>query len=203
MSKNSRYGSPFSTQSEASVVDDAWFKNYEKSLGKEAVEPLSKNKSVHDQIFAIMNKKSKFPSVEAAVEDMQARSGIKAYWEKTSKNNENLKIASEDMKEPEVFTKFPMIKVTLENYIRDTKGNIDLPAILEKIKGLFRFDGPQSKDWEDELFVKFVDKMNKDERAKHNNDTTDYYNLGKVDHSSDDVDPANTDAFIGLMPAKF
>jgi len=197
-SNNSRYGSAFSRESDAS--DDLLIE-FKKSLEKSAVEPM-KNKSIYDQISAIINKKSKFPSVEAAVQDMQQRSGISAYWEKTSQSNENIKVANEALTNPVIFEKFPMIKTTIENYIRDTKGNMDLPAIIEKIKGIFRFEGPESKDWEDEAFIKCVNKMNMDEQNKYNHDTADYNNLGKLDRGTNEIDPGNTDAFLSLMPVK-
>jgi hypothetical protein len=203
MSRN-RYQNIISRESDASIVDDYWFKQYQKMLDKNAVQPLSKTKSIYDQISEIINKKSKFPSVEAAVKDMQERSGIIAYWEKLSKkSNVNLKKADVDVEttEPEILKKFPNIKKTLENYIRDTKGNLDLPAIIEKVKTIHKFDGPQSKDWEDENFIRFVYKMNFDEKSKYDQNSSDFANLGKLDRDND-IDPANTDAFFGLMPYK-
>jgi hypothetical protein len=201
MSRN-RYQNIISRESDASIVDDYWFKQYQKMLDKNAVQPLSKTKSIYDQISAIINKKSKFPSVEAAVKDMQERSGIIAYWEKLSKkSNVNLKKADVETTEPEILKKFPNIKKTLENYIRDTKGNLDLPAIIEKVKTIHKLDGPQSKDWEDENFIRFVYKMNFDEKSKYDQNSSDFANLGKLDRDND-IDPANTDAFFGLMPYK-
>ncbi len=206
MSKNSRYGTTFSRESDSSIVDDHWFKQYQKTLQKDAVEPINRGKSIYDQISAIINKKSKFPSVEAAVKDMQERSGMHAYWEKVSENKDKFKVAEnvdEKSDLPSILIKFPMIKNTLENYVRDTKGNIDLPAVLEKIKNIHKFDGPQSKDWEDESFIRFVNKLNFSEKQKYNNDSANFSKLGRVDNqNSADVDPANTDAFHSLQPVK-
>lgn len=199
MSKRSRQDAVISRECDSSIVDDYWFKQYQQSLEKSAVQPVSQNKSIYDQISAIINKKSKYPSVAAAVKDMQERSGISAYWEKVSETQNSFKTAES---EPEIFKKFPMIKNTLQNYIQDTKGNLDLPAIIEKIKNIHKFDGPQSKDWEDENFIKYVDTMNCDEKNKYDHNSSDYSNLGKLDHNNSEIDPSNTDAFISLMPAK-
>lgn len=201
MSRRSRHEAIISRESDSSIMEDHWLKQYQKSLEKGAVQPMSHSKSIFDQISAIINKKSKYPTVAEAVKDMQERSGVKAYWEKMSEGLNTLKKAEENISD--IIKKYPMIKNTLENYIKDTKGNSSVPAIIEKIKGLHKFDGPENKDWDDENFVKEVSRMNLEERSKYHNNSSEYSNLGKLDHSTDgDIDPSNNQAFISLMPAK-
>ena len=61
------------------------------NLEKDAVQSREKDQSLYDQINNIINNKSKYPSVQAAVEDMKERSGLTAYLK-----NKNIKKASDN-----------------------------------------------------------------------------------------------------------
>src|ERR1035437_2611915 len=143
MSKYNRYSSVVSRQSDADIDEDHWLKQFRKSLEKSAVQPRRVDNSLFDQINSIMNGKSKHQSVESAVEDMKERSGLTAYIKNIKSENEEAisgktKTASDENKidntTPDVIKKFPNIKTTIENYIRDTKGNSSVPAIIDKIR---------------------------------------------------------------------
>ena len=317
MSKYQRYQPAITRNSDENISEDHWLKNFEKSLQKGAVQPRVQQ-SLFDQINSIMNRTSKHPSVEAAVEDMKERSGLKAYltkvkmseteksdasviknagdeqsgqiiealkasirgsdwrgagklmadlelvegdpatnamdnivqfkyfhdpelknvkvpmdaWndftvgycegrdmdeERTAKQLEftrriaekhGKKFASDDNevkknKIPVVIQKFPGILKTLQNCIRDTKGNLPLPAIIERVRSIHQGDVSEAKDWDQDDLMYLVSQMNLD--AKKNNPATyqNYSNLGGRDVASDsEIDPSNTDAFNALMPAK-
>jgi hypothetical protein len=215
MSRQPRHQAAVHRQADESIGEDHWFKQFEKTLQKGAVQPRSQN-SLFDQINSIMNGKSKYPSVEAAVQDMQERSGLTAYLDKINKSSEKTrptttKKASDNQncmeKEvkgvPIVIKKFPNIQQTLDNYIRDTKGNLPVPAIIDKIRSIHQGDVSDAKDWDDDNLIRLVSRMNL--AAKRDNPTLyhGYNNLGRRDSGADsEIDPSNTDAFNALNPAK-
>src|SRR5258708_11632336 len=84
MSKYMRYQPAITRNSDENISEDHWLKQFEKSLQKGAVQPRTQQ-SLFDQINSIMNQKSKYPSVEAAVEDMKERSGLTAYLTKVKR----------------------------------------------------------------------------------------------------------------------
>lgn len=216
MSKYVRYQPSISRQSDASIDEDAWLKRFEKALQKDAVQPM-RQESLFDQINSIMNGQSKFNSVEAAVEDMKARSGLTAYLDNLSKTSgddkkKTKKTASDDNKvidkkvslEPIVMQKHPGIKKTLENYIRDTKGNLPVPAIIDKLRSIHQNDAPDPKDWDDDKLIVLVSKMNLTAKRDNPEAYQNYNNLGSRDIGNDgsDIDPSNSDAFFSLTPVK-
>ena len=210
MSKYNRYSSVVSRQSDADIDEDHWLKQFRKSLEKSAVQPRRVDNSLFDQINSIMNGKSKHQSVESAVEDMKERSGLTAYIKNIKSENEEAisgktKTASDENKidnnTPDVIKKFPNIKTTIENYIRDTKGNSSVPAIIDKIRSIHQFDVSDGKDWDDNKLIIFVSKLNLEAKANNPDNFQNESHLGERDHDVD-IDASNTDAFHALMPAK-
>jgi len=213
MSKYNRHQSVVSKHSDAQQDEDNWINKLEKSLIKDAVQSRQVDDYLFHQINNIMNgTKSKYSTVEEAVEDMKARSGYSNHvtkMNKVSENEDNNKKVASDSNEvkskksstPIVIQKCPQIKNTLENFIRDTKGNVSIPAIIEKIKNIHGKDISEAKDWDEDNFVKLVSYLNL--RAKQQNPANyeNHTNLGTMDQTiNDDADPSNTDAFHALMP---
>src|SRR6185436_20788873 len=149
-------------------------------------------------------------------DDMKNRSGLTAYLDKINKisNDEkhnNKKIASDDNKVidkkitmiPIVFSKCPKIQQTAANHIKTTRGNLPVPAIIEKIKSIHHNDVSDANDWEDDKLIKQISRMNLEEKSKNGITEQDYNNLGMADDSNDmEIDPSNTDAFHALNPVK-
>lgn len=211
MSKYVRYQPAVTRNSDENISEDHWLKQFEKSLQKGAVQPRNTQQSLFDQINTIMNRKSRYPSVEAAVEDMKERSGLTAYLDKVraeEENSDTVKTAADqnealDKKIPIVIKKHPSIRRTIENCVRDTKGNLPIPAIIERVRSIHQGDVSEAKDWDEDKLIYLVSNLNLE--AKKNNPSTfeDYNNLGNRDTVSDqEVDPSNTDAFHALNPAK-
>lgn len=209
-----RHQSVVSRQSDSAIDEDHWLKQFQKNLEKGAVQPRQ-DRSLFDQINTIMNTKSKYPSVDAAVEDMKERSGLTAYLDKVKHSNETsestTKTAGDNNQAfdkkvdltPIVIKKKPNIKTTLENYIKDTKGNLPVPAIIEKLRSIHQSDVSDAKDWDDDNLIRLVSSLNLE--AKKNNPASyeDYSNLGSRDSITDsEIDPSNTDAFFALNPVK-
>lgn len=307
-----RHQSVINRNSDEKIEEDHWLKQFEKNLQKGAVQPYY-GQSLFDQINSVMNSKSKYPSVQAAVDDMQERSGLKAYLEKMNKISEEetsetkktasnallsaaksgnwnlfgklmgqidnangnrqkaveviitmrynkdpdlaaievpksdwinftfgygegaklspeqqkadikftesvLKNLSNRMKkatdnnkaidkkvdlQPIIIKKFPSIASTINNYIRQTKGNLPVPAIIDKIRSIHQSDVSDAKDWEDENLLRLVSKLNLEAKSSNPDNFVSYQNLGTHDNLDDsEIDPSNTDAFHALNPAK-
>jgi len=215
MSRNHRHQPVVHRQADESIGEDHWLKQFEKTLQKGAVQPKTQQ-SLFEQINSIMNGKSKYPSVEAAVQDMQERSGLTAYLDKINKSSEDASIAKKVEASdnnnviekkikgtPIVISKCPDIQKTLDNYIRDTKGNLPVPAIIDKLRSIHQGDVSDAKDWDDENLIRLVSKMNLAAKTENPSLYQGYSNLGRRDTGADsEIDPSNTDAFNALNPAK-
>lgn len=220
--KNSRHQSVINRQSEADVSEDHWLRQFEQKLQKTSVQPRG-SESLFDQINTIMNGKSKYPSVQAAVDDMMHRSGLSDYLDNVkvsqTEGSQPKKVAqqqgqiapqnqAQEIKTnphtPKVIEEKPSILHTLENIVRDSKGNLSVPTIISKLHALHASDITDESAWDDDRLIRLVSYFNikakKDNPANFEN----YDNLGKRDHSTadSDIDPSNTDAFNVLMPAK-
>lgn len=181
-------------------------KQFERNLEKSAVQSKKVDQSLFEQINSIMNKKSKYPSVQAAVEEMQQRSGLTDYLKRSNniEKESNLKpIKTAQNKLPIVIQKHPAIKTTIDNYITSTKGNLPVPAIIDKIKSIHSNDVSDSQDWEDDNLIRYVSKLNLAAKSINASNYQQYSNLGSYqDTKDDDIDPSNTDAFHSLNPVK-
>lgn len=219
MSKHPRHQTIVNRNADESIGEDHWLKQFEKNLQRTAVQPRKIEDTLYYQINSIMNGRSKYPSVQAAVDDMMQRSGLVDYLQKvkvseeqelsqkkTAGDDNNIMHKQIDVEDvmPVVIKKCPSIKNTIENYIKDTRGNLSIPAIIAKVQGIHSGDVSEAQDWEDENLIKFVSKLNLEAKKNNMSGFQDYNNLGKRDtqDSESDVDPSNKDAFHSLNPAK-
>ena len=215
MAKQPRHNSVINRQSDSGYSEDHWLKQFEQTLERTAVQPRS-TESLHDQINSIMNSKSKYPSVQAAVDDMMQRSGLTAYLEieKTSseeKPEQSRKVAQQEPakqqqnnKVPQVIQEKPSIRSTLDNIIKDSRGNMSVPAIISRLHSLHAQDISDEGAWEDERLIRLVSQCNLQAKKNNPGNFDNFNNLGQGDHSTadSDIDASNTDAFNALMPAK-
>jgi hypothetical protein len=196
----------YRTQPSISRTEDepSWMTEFANNLEKNSVEPREKveQRSLYDQISSIMGVKSKYPTVEAAVEDMQERSGIKAYWQRVKAKAEQIKQA-QDANEVSLFTKCPQIKDTINNCIEDSHGNLSLPSIVERIKTIHRADVGDASDWDDPTFLKYVNDKNIEVKRRHPDTEVNPGGLGKIhQYDKEELSPSNNDIWHSLMPSK-
>lgn len=201
-----RQRSLINRNADENIEEDHWLKQFEKTLQKGAVQSVQ-TESFLDQIHSVMNgSKSKHSSVAAAVQDMQERSGLLAYLKKVKTSEEdtsdnNRKNAEDNT--PSVIKKNPVIMSTINNYIKDTRGNLPVPAIIDKIRSIHQSDVSEAKDWDEENLIKLVSKLNLKAKQDNPNNFDTNQNLGKHDSDNDsEIDPSNTDAFHSLTPAR-
>lgn len=211
MSKNSRHQSVVNRQSDEGYSGDHWLKQFEDKLQKTSVQPRGEN--LYDQISSIMNTKSKYPSVQAAVDDMMHRSGLTSYLKdvkvaEEKSSSKTMKLAqdqkSQNDKTPQVIKEKPSIQRTLENIIKETRGNMPVPAVISRLRSLHAQDISDEGAWEDEKLIRLVSQCNLRAKTDNPGSYDSFDQLGQGDHSTSDrdIDPSNTDAFNALMPSK-
>lgn len=197
-------------QSDSDYSENHWLKQFENKLQKGAVQP--RQESLFDQINTIMNGKSKYTSVQGAVEDMMQRSGLTAYLDDvkvSNKTNQSTKKASTEnpvnKKLPKVIQEKESILKTLENLIKDSNGNMPVPAIISRLHSLHANDIADESLWEDDDLIRFVSQLNLKAKANNPASYDNFDDLGVGEHgiNDSDIDASNTDAFNILMPAKF
>jgi hypothetical protein len=211
MSKYQRYQPAITPNSNQAISEDHWLKEFEKTLEKGAVQSKTQQ-SLFEQINSIMNRSSRYSSVEAAVDDMKERSGLKAYLDKVKQSEMEdaslTKMAADQeqtdqSKVPIVIQKCPTVLKTLQNCIRDTKGNLPIPAIIERVRSIHQNDVSDASDWDDDKLMYLASQLNLDAKKNNPGSYEDFSNLGGRDSASDSqIDPSNTDAFFALNPAK-
>jgi hypothetical protein len=218
--KYNRHQSVISRNADENMDEDHWLNQFQKNLQKGAVQPKPIDNFLFDQINSIMNNKSKYPSVDAAVEDMKQRSGLVAFLAKTStEDSVNSKVATQEKtasdnnaamtkrvpmgkRLPIVIMKCPNIRSTFDNVVKSTRGNLSIPAIIDRVRSIHQNDVSDAKDWEADDLMAYVSGINLAEKSKTQSSDDQPTNLGsRNDAANEDVDPANTDAFIGLVPA--
>lgn len=187
-----------------------WMDEFAENLAKQSVESKSKaNSSIYDQISSIMGNKPKYPTVQAAVDDMQERSGMKDFLSKLQSQGQtegagaSKKAQTTPNEQIKLFRDVPQLKQTIYNYLEATNGNLPVPAIIEKMKSIHRGDVVDDAEWDDPAFLTYVNNQNIAIKKKHPDDNAVYHDLGKVQHNTldEEVDPSNDDAFHSLNPA--
>jgi len=171
---------------------------------KNAVEVArNRDSSYYDQITSIVSKQSPFASVEAKVQDLQERTGLKAFLQ--SKSSDNKKIAQE------VKSLFPKssqelnnkISNFIKNFIETHHGEINVPTVQHEISNIFKADGIQSQDINNPEIAKYISDVIIDVKKKNPVNDANTDDIGKgVGIMSVDDDGSNSDFFKSLLPAE-
>ena len=206
--KYNRHQSVISRQSDSSESDSTWSDRYNSEIEKGAVQ--SRKDSIFDELNSIMNgSKSKYSTVDAAVEDMKQRSGLTDYLKNISKQSQDEAVSkivvaqSKEDSTPLAIHENPHVLQTLQNIIKDTNGNSSLPAIISRLQAIHGNDVQDQSAWDDEKLLRLVSKMNLEMKANHPGNHQNFSNLGLRDRDmNSEVDPSNNDAFHGLLPNK-
>jgi hypothetical protein len=223
MAKQPRHQTVISRQSDSDYSEDHWLREFESKLQKTSVQP--RGESVYDQINSIMNTKSKYPSVQAAVDDMMHRSGLSTYLDNVKESHETpparpKKVAQQIKIEkkpqvneatpeqtdtiPQVIKEKPSIARTLDNIIKESKGNMPIPAIISRLHSLHARDISDEGAWDDERLLRLNSQLNLQAKKDNPSNFENFDHLGQGDRGTadSDIDKSNTDAFNALMPAK-
>ena len=114
------------------VSNSHWYDLFIENLQKHSVQSQRTQRSIQDEIAAIMgNPSPKFSSVEEVVQDLRERTGLQAFI--------NSKRAS--LKEPEIFSKIPQMKVFIDNFVEDRPGT----SVASVIHDLMKFPDIRAK----------------------------------------------------------
>lgn len=191
-----------SAKSESSLIDD-----FQKNLEKLSVQPYkSEEESIYSQISSIMGNKPRFNSVQAAVRDMQNRSGLTDYLKKLNSENQinTKKVASEDNQNfsADSILKNQSIKSTIDNIISDSRGAMDISQVLNRAKQIHGTEVSDNSMWDQKELFEYIKK--KSDECRSDNAQVNDSNLGIRPSGKDmldTADPSNTDAFHSLNPA--
>lgn len=171
--------------------------DFARELAKQSVQPKSQVDSLYEQMYSIINgNKPKYPSVDAAIQDMLDRTGISNY-KRQLQASQNTKVAEVKV---ELFDKVPQLKQTINNYIQSTNGNLLVPEILAYVKAIHKNDVPDMADWGSPALLTYINDKNIAEKKMHPDSTGLNYDLGRVDYHDQDIDPSNNDALHSLTP---
>jgi cobalamin biosynthesis protein CobT len=216
---NKRSLPAISRNSDESTVQPSWMSDYANRLSKQSVQPYRQDNSVYDQIYSIINgNKPKYPSVDAAVKDMQERSGFSAYQtkQKSASNEDQMKAMAaqicrkaeekEDKKddtrsEVRLFKLHPQIKSTIDNWIEEVHGNLPVPAVITRIKEIHRNDVSDDSAWDEDDLIHYVSDKCHEVESRYPSDKDSGASLGHLPHfTEDEIDPSNRDALFCLNP---
>jgi hypothetical protein len=184
--------------------NDDWMREFSRHLEKNSVQPKSQSESIYDQLYSVIRgNKPRYPTVDAAVEDMRNRTGLAAYHNqlKAEKELQN-KTAQQKEIEVELFQQVPQIKDTVDNYIADTRGNLAVPEIVDRVRAIHKNDVSNNEVWANPSFLMYVHNKNMEEKKQHPANEN-FNNLGKVDFHDSQRDPSNDDALHILNPTTF
>lgn len=178
------------------ATDDFWINQLAKELNKTSVNSKEKDDSIFSQLNQIINKKSKYSSVEDIVNDMKHRSGYSSYMSKQSQKEETKKTAKTASEEIALFKQYPNVKQTIINCITDNNGTLSVPSILERVKSIHNNEVNNEGLWNDDALIKFISKTNLQEKSK---ETTPVTNLGKNPDLSEEDQQLNFDFLSGMF----
>jgi hypothetical protein len=189
---------PAITRSNGGISSDL-SSDFAKELAKQSVQPKSQVDSLYEQMYSIINgTKPRYPSMEAAVQDMLDRTGISTYKRQLQAEQQNTKRANIQVS---LFEKVPQIKQTIDNYIQSTRGNLLVPEILSQIKSIHKNDVPDAADWGSPSLLTYINDKNISEKKMHPDMVGLDHDLGRVNYHEEEIDPSNTDALHVLNPA--
>lgn len=140
----SRHQSVVSREADGHIDEDHWLKQFEKNLHKSAVQSRKVDQSLFDQINGIMNTKSKYTSVSAAVEDMMQRSGLSSHLKNINKvSEESVTSKTADQSESNlIIKKIEALKAAadLHKSVKEVKDVKDapLPAIIQEVPSILK-----------------------------------------------------------------
>lgn len=206
-----RIGS-FSRDSDSTTFggdEPEWLREYSKNLQKNSVHSLEHDRSTYDQISEIMGTKSKYSTVEDAVKDMRARTGLDLYLtqvaatvKQASEKEEELEVTLPGDDTPSVFAEHPEVEKFIRKYVDSRKGHTSIAAVLVDVGRLFK--DIESSALDDKTLKKFINRAIVDARKLNPIDEElSGELLGSVEKSNDQDFEDNNDAFSSLMPAKY
>src|SRR5579885_1141182 len=187
MTNYSKRTQPIISRESYSNGDD-WLDDFANHLNKNSVQPKRYSDSIYEQLSSIIKgNKPRYPNVEAAVKDMRERTGLAEFTKQLKAENSKSqnKTASENL-DVELFKKIPQLKHTIDNYISDTRGNLLVPEILDRVKSIHKKDIADNAEWSSPSLLTYIYKKNKEEKELHP-DTSNYNELGKLDLHSKEV----------------
>lgn len=171
-----------------------WMTDFANALEKSAVKSKREDYALFDQITNILGNKSKYSTVDEAVEDLKKRTGLSAYLDQ-------IKSASVAADQIQAFKDVPELKTFIDNYVSDKPGTtpeavvhnaLNIKSIKEKL--------PHGDDVSDDVKKYINNKLIEMKQQDGTNNSEDMH-LGKSDMSVNDS-LAKDDPFSLCEPAR-
>jgi hypothetical protein len=159
---------------DAPTSSSSWYNDFVGNLEKSSVQSQH---SIYDEINAIIgNTKSKYSSVEEAVQDMRERTGLNAVL--------TAKQALAAIQEPEIFKQIPEMKTFIDNFVDDRPGT----SVESVIHDLMKIDTirdrlPDRADVENDVRI-YINRRLGDIKSQHTDLNKVDMHIGKVDDST-------------------
>jgi hypothetical protein len=156
----------------------SWLNEYASILEKESVKSKSKSYSLYDQINSILGNKSKYSTVDEAVEDMKTRTGLSDFLQRK-------KASSTAPTNIETFKTNPDLKTYIDNYIEDRPGT-SIDAVIHNLLKInsIKEKLPQADDVPEEV-KHYINAKIKEVDAFNDHQNTDNMEIGKLDVHED------------------
>jgi hypothetical protein len=172
----------------------AWLSEFTNNLEKEAVKSKQEDYSLYDQINSILGNKSKYSTVQEAVEDMKKRTGLSLYLDQ-------LKATAQA--QTSLFEQIPELRTFIDNYVKARPGT-SIDAVIHdllKIKSI-QNKLPKSDDVPDEIKRYINDQIASARDSSPASHSGENLQLGKVDLSVDDDLTNENNPFRGCEPTR-
>lgn len=155
----------------------SWYNDFLGNLQKNSVQSQH---SIYDEISAIIgNTKSKYSSVEEAVQDMRERTGLNAIL--------SAKQALAAIQEPEIFKEIPEMKTFIDNFVEDRPGTSVESVIHDLMKiDMIRDKMPDRADVENDVRI-YINRRLADIKSHQTDLNKVDMHIGKVDQSTPSV----------------
>ena len=173
---------------------DYWLEEFEKTMNKYSVQSRSVNDNIFDQMNSIVNNSHPYASVEAVVDEMQERAGMKALkMNKQCSEDDRQILASESTSE--LLKEDGVIK-TVENLINTSFGGLSVPAIIHELRRYM----PQidNSRWLEPSFIKYLQDQIDIVKSRHPEAKTNLQN-GKMITDNTELDNNLNKDFFGTM----
>jgi hypothetical protein len=168
----------------------SWFSDFIEKIEIEAAKSKQDDYAMFEQINSILGNKSKYSTVEEAVEDMKNRTGLSQYLQQ-------IKSAGEVK---DLFVEIPSLKLYIDNYIKDRPGT-SVDAVVHDLLRItmIRNALPEGDDVPESVKRYINDKIAESKR-EHGHSAGEDMQLGKLDLSIDQNTSRDNNPFSGCEP---
>lgn len=170
----------------------SWFSNFIEKIEIEAAKSKKDDYTLFEQINNILGNKSKYSTVEEAVEDMKNRTGLSQYLHQ-------IKSASEAK---DLFAEIPSLKTYIDNYVKERPGTSIEAVVHDLLRIQMIRDALPEGDDVPEAVKRYINEKIGESKHNHQHNGGEDLQLGKLDLSVDQNTSRDNNPFAGCEPNK-